>query len=152
MIRLAPHDVREQLRIALLVAPPSLRSAYAGDALERHPAVDRLAAILAEGLAGLELFRDDAMPAPAPQPALPLFGEDMLPPPPAAPKLAFARWLLDQQSRTDAIGELAKAAARDPGYPRHGGFKEVSARLNTLGADGDVHATLEDAELDWLAL
>jgi hypothetical protein len=65
------------------------------------------------------------------------------------PKPAFGRWLLSQSSRSDAIGDLAKCAKADPGFPREGTPDAVSCRLNAVGADGDLHAALEDAELDW---
>ncbi len=61
----------------------------------------------------------------------------------------FGRWLLRQADRGDAIGDLAKCAASDPGFPRDGSADAVSCRLNTVGADGDLHAALEDAELAW---
>lgn len=64
-------------------------------------------------------------------------------------KPAFGRWLLSQSTRTDAIGELAKSAARDPAFPRDGTADQVSCRLNAIGADGDMHEALEDAQLDW---
>jgi hypothetical protein len=68
-----------------------------------------------------------------------------------AAKPAFGRWLLQQTSRTDAVGELAQRAARDPHFPRNGTPDAVSCRLNAVGADGDMHSAFEDAELDWLA-
>jgi len=67
------------------------------------------------------------------------------------PKVPFGQWLINQAPREDAIGELAKAAKRDPQFPRDGDFKAVSARLNQLEADPDMHIALEDAELDWAA-
>lgn len=63
---------------------------------------------------------------------------------------AFACWLLDQRGRSDAIGQLAKCAALDPGFPRQGSADAVSCRLNAVGADGDLHQALEEAELDYL--
>lgn len=71
--------------------------------------------------------------------------------PEEACKLNFARWLLKQMKRDDRIGELAKAAHRDPRFPVDGSVKDVSARLNKLEADPDMHVALEDAELEWLA-
>ena len=64
---------------------------------------------------------------------------------------SLGRWLLAQQARTDAIGDLAKAARGDRGFPVDGDFKAISARLNELGADGDMHQALDDAEIDWVA-
>jgi len=65
------------------------------------------------------------------------------------PRPPFGAWLLDQKKRTDAIGELARAAATDPGFPKEGDFQAVSARLNGVQADPEMHVALEDAELDW---
>lgn len=67
------------------------------------------------------------------------------------PKPVFGRWLLSQSHRTDAIGELAQRAARDPAFPRDGSVDKVSCRLNAVSADGEMHAALEEAELDWAA-
>lgn len=66
-------------------------------------------------------------------------------------RLAFGTWLLRQGGREDAIGDLAKAAAADPRFPRGGDPQAVSKRLNELQADGDTHAALEDAESEWLS-
>ena len=66
-------------------------------------------------------------------------------------KPAFGRWLLSQSVRTDTVGVLAKSAAQDPAFPRDGSVDAVSCRLNAVGADGEMHEALEDAELDWLA-
>lgn len=60
----------------------------------------------------------------------------------------LAQWLLKQYARDDAIGALAKAAKADPGFPRNGDFTAISKRLNELQADGDVHAALEDADIE----
>jgi hypothetical protein len=67
-------------------------------------------------------------------------------------KAAFGSWLLDQVRRTDLIGELAQCAARDPDFPKNGSADAVSCRLNAVGAGSDMHAALEDAELDWACL
>lgn len=65
------------------------------------------------------------------------------------PRPTLGAWLLKQRDRTDDIGRLAKAAAADPGFPTDGDFGAISARLNILEADPDMHVALEDAELDW---
>ena len=65
------------------------------------------------------------------------------------PKPAFGRWLLTQANRSGSIGELAQCAARDPGFPRDGTPDAVSCRLNAVGAEGDLHDALDDAQLDW---
>lgn len=68
-----------------------------------------------------------------------------------ASRPCFAAWLLAQDHRQDAIGELARAARRDPSYPARGDWRAVSKRLNELSADGDLHEALADAEIDWVA-
>jgi hypothetical protein len=62
---------------------------------------------------------------------------------------SLGRWLLAQRGRTDAIGVLADAARRDPRFPADGDYQAISKRLNEVGAEGDMHQALEDAELDW---
>ncbi|PHP19531.1 hypothetical protein CG471_11775 [Sphingobium sp. IP1] len=71
--------------------------------------------------------------------------------PEASSRPEFGRWLLSQMKREDAIGELAKAARRDPKFPINGAVKDVASRLNKLDADPDMHCALDDAELEWLA-
>ncbi len=66
-------------------------------------------------------------------------------------QMPFGRWLLDQKHRTDDVGLLAKACATDPKFPRDGSPRDVSARLNLLQADPELHEALETAEMDWLA-
>jgi uncharacterized protein YozE (UPF0346 family) len=68
----------------------------------------------------------------------------------AATHSSLARWLLAQH-RDDAVGILADAARRDASFPRDGDFQAISRRLNTLGADAEMHEALDAAELDWLA-
>lgn len=61
----------------------------------------------------------------------------------------FGQWLLNQATRPGPIGALAQCANRDPAFPRDGNPDAVSYRLNFVGAGGEMHAALEDAELDW---
>ena len=68
------------------------------------------------------------------------------------PKACFARWLLAQTDRTDAIGALARSAAQDRSFPRDGPPDEVSCRLNAVGAEGNMHDALDDAALTWRSL
>ncbi|SCW61355.1 YozE SAM-like fold [Sphingobium faniae] len=70
----------------------------------------------------------------------------------ASRKEPFGTYLLAQIKRDDDIGELARNAFRDPGFPRDGDFKAVSKRLNTVGAPPEMHDALAEAEVDWLAL
>lgn len=66
-----------------------------------------------------------------------------------AQEVPLGRWLLRQRERGDAVGQLAAAACRDAGFPIDGDFARISARLNQIGADPDMHEALEEAELDW---
>ncbi|NML88385.1 hypothetical protein HHL26_04805 [Sphingobium sp. TB-6] len=67
-------------------------------------------------------------------------------------KECFGRWLLAQSKREDQIGDLARDASKDPGFPKDGDVKAVSKRLNTVGAPPELHEALDDAETDWLAI
>lgn len=63
------------------------------------------------------------------------------------PPLSFVKWLLAQNKRGGAIGDLAKAARLDPLFPKDGNADAVRARFSKAGADGDAFAALDDAEL-----
>jgi hypothetical protein len=67
----------------------------------------------------------------------------------AEEKPAFGRWLLQQAGADGFLGQLAQAAKNDRGFPKDGSPEDVRKRLNTLGADPDMHEALDDAELDW---
>ena len=67
-------------------------------------------------------------------------------------KPPFARWLLLQVDQAGFLGPLAQAAKDDRGYPKAGDAEAVRKRLNTLGADPDMHEALDDAELAWSKL
>ena len=69
----------------------------------------------------------------------------------ASPSASLGRWLLAQRNRTDAIGRLADAARHDPAFPADGDARSISARLNQVQADAEMHEALEDAEIDWAA-
>jgi hypothetical protein len=69
---------------------------------------------------------------------------------PDAP-VPFGRWVLHQIDRGGFIGDLAKAAKADRGFPKDGGPDAVRKRLSEQGADPDMHEALDDAELDWKA-
>jgi hypothetical protein len=45
-----------------------------------------------------------------------------------AGNLTFLAWLLRQHARADAIGDLARFAARDPAFPRSAGTKAAYQR------------------------
>lgn len=61
----------------------------------------------------------------------------------------FGRWLLVQVERGGLVGELAKGAMADRGFPRDGDPEAVRKRLSMLQADGDMFEALDEAELDW---
>ena len=154
MQRLDHHQLWQQVRGAISDAPIPVRVALlAESSFERRRALDRLAAFIT--------CRVDPDPDAAGEPMPLLFpelaaGEEMdMEQAPVVNVIekapSFGRWLLDQRHRNDAIGELAKQASRDPQFPIDGDPKAVSARLNALGAEGDVHQVLEEAELDWLS-
>lgn len=63
----------------------------------------------------------------------------------------FGAWLLRQTGREGMIGELAKAAHADPGFPKNGDPEAVRARLRLAMAEGDMFEAVDDAELDWLS-
>lgn len=157
MERLDPNQIWRDVRGSLAEAPVPVRLALASErTLERQRAFDQLAAFIAVRLiSGAGEEEDEA--------TLPLFPElDVIDAQPEPEEIimsnviekatSFGRWLLDQRQREDAIGSLAKQAFGDPGFPRDGSPKDVSKRLNTLGADGDIFQALDDAELDWIAL
>jgi hypothetical protein len=161
MIRLAPSDLHEQLRVALLVAPSDVRNAFAAGPAERHGAIDRLASLLADGLSCLELYREEPSRAAALE--LPLFASIQTvgdPPvgPASTPTVAasgsgvFARWLIEQRKRPGWIGDLGRAAHADRSFPSGGDVGDVRGWLDRQRASGDDYEALEAAELDWLAL
>lgn len=157
MQRLDHHLLWRQVRGAIAEAPVPIRMALlAESSLERRTALDRLAAFIAIRIDGVD-DAEEGEPMPLLFPELTDGGEPLRKEEEPVTNViekapSFGRWLLDQQHRDDAIGELAKQAARDAGFPRDGDAKAVSNRLNTLGADGDAHLALEEAELDWLSL
>jgi hypothetical protein len=61
----------------------------------------------------------------------------------------FGRWLLMQVERGGLVGDLAKGALVDRGFPRDGDPEAVRKRLSMLQADGDMFEALDEAELDW---
>lgn len=67
-------------------------------------------------------------------------------------KSPFGRWLIEQDTRTGAIGELARHAKADRGFPRDADTKKVWERLNIMQVEGDLYDAMEEAELDYLAL
>lgn len=61
----------------------------------------------------------------------------------------FGAWLLTQHNKPGWVGDLAKAAKADRGFPRSGTPEEVRKRLRENMADGDMFEAVDDAELDW---
>lgn len=64
----------------------------------------------------------------------------------------FGFWLLSQVNRSGWIGDLAKAAKADRGFPRDGDPDRVRAHLNEKQADSDMIEAVDDAESIWLRL
>lgn len=64
---------------------------------------------------------------------------------------AFGRWLLMQTGRGGLIGELAKCAVADRGFPKDGDPEAVRQRLRVGQAEGDMFEAVDEAELDWLS-
>lgn len=63
---------------------------------------------------------------------------------------AFGHWLLMQTGRRDLVGELAKCAVADRGFPKDGDPEAVRQRLSVGQAEGDMFEAVDEAELDWL--
>jgi hypothetical protein len=70
----------------------------------------------------------------------------------AAIAIPFGTWLLSQKNRGGLIGQLATGAAADRRFPKHGDIGQVRAHLSAMQADGDMHAAIDDAELDYLCI
>ncbi|SER09513.1 hypothetical protein [Sphingobium sp. YR768] len=70
----------------------------------------------------------------------------------AGKKPPFGQWLIEQDKRTGAIGDLAKHARADRAFPRNGGVKDVWKRLNSIQVESEIYDAMEEAELDYLAL
>ena len=64
---------------------------------------------------------------------------------------AFGRWLLMQVGRGGLVGELAKCAMADRGFPKDGDPEAVRLRLRVGQAEGDMFEAVDEAELDWLS-
>ncbi|QDK31546.1 hypothetical protein DM450_01790 [Sphingomonas sp. IC081] len=60
----------------------------------------------------------------------------------------FGRWRV-RQSGTGLLGRLVKAAKVDPKFPLEGDPEAVRTRLRECGADGNMFAAVDEAELDW---
>ncbi|PTQ12977.1 hypothetical protein CLG96_02200 [Sphingomonas oleivorans] len=65
------------------------------------------------------------------------------------PRGSFGRWLLAQAGRDDWIGDLARAAKNDPGFPRRGESEDVLRRVRSTAADGDMWQAARAAEREW---
>ena len=65
------------------------------------------------------------------------------------PTKLFGEWLLGQKGRPDWIGELARAAARDAGFPRLGMPYDVLDHVRPLAADGDMTQAVDAAADKW---
>lgn len=88
-----------------------------------------------------------AFVAAAPDPRLRPAGRTAAP----AERGAFGRWLLMQTERGGLVGELAKCAVADRGFPKDGDPEAVRQRLRVGQAEGDMFEAVDEAELDWLS-
>lgn len=70
---------------------------------------------------------------------------------PARETATFGKWLLQQTGATGLRAELIAYATADRSFPSDGTPEDVRERLNKTSADSDMHAALDDAELDWSA-
>jgi len=64
----------------------------------------------------------------------------------------FGHWLVAQVDRDGWIGDLAKAAKADRGFPRDGDPDAVRGHLGAKQADSDMIEAVDDAETIWLRL
>ena len=62
----------------------------------------------------------------------------------------FGEWLLTQANREGWIGDLAKAAKADRGFPRGGDPDVVRKHLSEKQAESDMLEAIDDAEGVWL--
>lgn len=67
-------------------------------------------------------------------------------------KQPFGAWLVEQQDRGGAIGELAGYVKADPHFPRTGDLKAAWRRIIDVQPEAHLYLAMEEAELDWLAL
>jgi hypothetical protein len=66
--------------------------------------------------------------------------------------MTFGDWLLAQQNRADWIGDLARHAARDRGFPRSGAPGDIRRRVLGQAWDEDTLGALDDALTEWRTL
>lgn len=66
--------------------------------------------------------------------------------------IPFGAWLIAQKDKGGLIGQLAAGAAADRRFPKHGDIEAVRKHLSAMQADGDMHAAIDDAELDYLCI
>lgn len=66
--------------------------------------------------------------------------------------IPFGAWLIAQKDKGGLIGQLAAGAAADRRFPRQGDAEAVRKHLSAMQADGDMHAAIDDAELDYLCI
>ncbi len=62
----------------------------------------------------------------------------------------FGEWLYAQVHRDGPLGDLASAAKADPKFSRRGSPDDVRKWLNEMQADGDMHAVVDGAKLNWM--
>lgn len=71
--------------------------------------------------------------------------------PPVTERGPFGRWLMQQEGATDAMAMLVDCARRDPKFPKDGDPESVRKRLRECMADGDMFASVDEAEMDWMS-
>ena len=63
----------------------------------------------------------------------------------------FAKWLLVQANRADAIGQFAAAARADGRFPQSGSPNDVRLHIAMMQMTGDFLDVVDNAELEWLS-
>ncbi len=131
------------------IAAEQLQLAVDGIGQEPRPAT---VAALRPVAAPLPVAEPPPVAEPKALPPAPVAEED--PPEVADPPEPFGRWLLAQAplKRAGLIGMLAAAAKGDPRFPRAGDADAVRRHVGALGADGDIHEAIDDAEREWMRL
>ncbi|RZL85468.1 MAG: hypothetical protein EOP66_01335 [Sphingomonas sp.] len=66
-------------------------------------------------------------------------------------KPAFGKWVMTQKDGRDLVGQLAVGAVADRRFPRNGDPEAVRKHLSAMQAEGDMFASVDDAESDWLS-
>lgn len=65
---------------------------------------------------------------------------------------SFGQYLLSMKRASGRLGDLAKAASRDPSFPRDGRPEDVAKLLRRHRALPEFHAAMQDAIAEWQSL